>query len=224
MSWLKSISDVLGALPVSWVDFLTVIILIVGFMVGRKRGLSEEILDVTQWILILIAGAFFYKMLGDLMGIQPVLSKLSFYIIAYMLIALAIKGVFAFIKSRFGQKIVESDVFGRAEFYGGMVAGAVRFSCIYFFVLSILHAPYYSPEYLEARAKEVDYNYGSDFFPHPCKIQPAVFKRSLTGKGAEMFLSRLLLEPTSADSKDISTDRSMARRNEQRIDAIMNGR
>ena len=102
-----------------------------------------------------------------------------------------------------------------------MVAGAVRFTCIYFFALSLLHAPYYSPEYLAARAKEVDYNYGSDFFPHPCKIQPTVFKESLTGRGAEQFLSILLIEPTSAASKEIRNERSLASRNEQKINSII---
>jgi uncharacterized membrane protein required for colicin V production len=199
MSWLKNITDGLGGLPISWVDFLTIIIIGIGVVRGRKRGLSEELLDTTKWILILVAAAFSYKFIGDFMNQKPVLSLLSFYIFSYILVAVVIQVIFLFIKKQFGQKLIESDVFGQAEFYGGMVAGAVRFTCIYFFALSILHAPYYSPEYLEARAKAVDYNYGSDFFPHPCKIQPTVFKQSLTGQGAEKFLTFLLIEPTSED-------------------------
>ena len=221
MSWLKSITDVLGGLPISWVDFLTVVVIGIGVVRGRKRGLSEELLDTTKWILILVAAAFSYKFIGDFMNQKPVLSLLSFYIFSYVLVALVIQAIFLFIKKQFGQKLVESDVFGRAEFYGGMVAGAVRFSCIYLFALSLLHAPHYSPEYLAARAKEVDYNYGSDFFPHPCKIQPAVFKESLTGQGAEKFLAILLIEPTSAESKEIRNERSLASRNEQKINAII---
>ena len=221
MSWLKSITDVLGALPISWVDFLTLVVIGIGVVRGRKRGLSEELLDTTKWILILVAAAFSYKFIGDFMNQKPVLSLLSFYIFSYVLVALVIQAIFLFIKKQFGQKLVESDVFGRAEFYGGMVAGAVRFSCIYLFALSLLHAPHYSPEYLAARAKEVDYNYGSDFFPHPCKIQPSVFKQSLTGQGAEKYLAILLIEPTSAESKEIRNERSLASRNEQKINAII---
>ena len=224
MSWLKSITDVIGALPISWADFLTMIVIGIGLFVGRKRGLSEELLDTTKWILILVGAAFSYRFVGDFMNQWPVVSQLSYYVFAYIFVAIFIHAVFLFIKKQLGQKLVESDMFGRMEFYGGMAAGAVRFSCMYFFVLSILHAPYYSPEYLAARAKEVDYNYGSDFFPHPCKIQPAVFKESLTGQGAEKFLSILLIEPTSADFKEIRTDRSLASRNEQKINAIMGGR
>ncbi len=224
MSWLKSIVDVVGALPISWADFLTLVVIGIGLFVGRKRGLSEELLDTTKWILILVAGAFSYKFIGNFMNQRPVLSLLSFYIFSYILVAVVIHSIFLFIKKQFGQKLVESDVFGRLEFYGGMAAGAVRFTCIYFFALSILHAPYYSPEYLAARAKEVDYNYGSDFFPHPCKIQPSVFKESLTGQGAEKYLSFLLIEPTSAESKAIRDDHSLASRNEQKINSIIGGR
>ncbi len=224
MSWLKSITDSLDGFPISWVDFLTLVIVGIGVVRGRKRGLSEEMLDTIKWILILVAGAFTYKLLGNILNQKPVLSLLSYYIFSYILVAVVVQMIFLFLKKQLGQKLIESDVFGRGEFYGGMVAGAVRFGCMYLFALSILHAPHYSPEYLAARAKEVDYNYGSDFFPHPCKIQPTVFKQSLTGQGAEKFLSILLIEPTAAEAKDIRTERSLANRNEQKINAIMGGR
>ncbi len=221
MEWLNSITKFAGTLTVGWVDFVTILVLCVGVMRGRKRGLSEEILDTTMWILILIAGAFLYRGLGDLMNQKPVLSLLTYYILSYLLIALGVKIVFTFIKSRFGAKIVESDMFGRLEFYGGMAAGAVRFTCIYFFLISLLHAPHYSAEFLAKRAKDVDYNYGSDFFPHPSKIQKAVFQDSFTGKTTEKHLPMLLMVQMDGNSVVIRSDRSLAKRNERKIDQIM---
>lgn len=224
MNWFNDFAKACSGLPVNWVDFLTLLVLCLGLIRGRKRGLSEEILDVLQWIIIIVAGAYLYHGLGDLMNQRPLLSRLSYYITSYLLIALCVKTVFVLIKKKFGQKLMESDIFGRFEFYGGMAAGAVRFACVYFFALSLLHAPYYSPEFLAQRAKDVDYNYGSDFFPHPCKIQASVFQNSLTGKGADKYLSGLLIEQTSGDSKALRNENSMARRNERAIDAIMRGR
>jgi len=224
MNWLQGFGNTLANLPVSWVDFLTIVLLLIGLVRGRKRGLSEEFLDTTQWVLIVVLGGLFYKTIGKALNQKPFFSLLTYYMFSYMLIALMVKLVFFMIKTKVGQKLIEGDVFGRFEFYGGMAAGAVRFACVYFFVLSLLHAPFYSEEYLKQRAKEVDYNYGSDFFPHPCKIQPSVFKHSYTGIGAEKFLAMLLIEPTAVESNSLRTDRSVARRNERQIDAIMGGR
>lgn len=224
MQWLNSFTKFAGSLTVGWVDFVTILVIGVGIMRGRKRGLSEELLDTTMWVLILFTGAYFYRSLGDLMNQKPLLSKLTYYMLSYIFIALGIKIVFTFIKSRFGAKIVESDLFGRLEFYGGMAAGAVRFTCVYLFLISLLHAPHYSAEFLAKRAKDVDYNWGSDFFPHPSKIQKAVFNDSFTGKSTEKHLAKLLIEQMDGNSKAIRDETSMARRNERKIDQIMGGR
>jgi uncharacterized membrane protein required for colicin V production len=224
MEWLKSFTTFTSGLAVGWVDFVLIIVICLGIMRGRKRGLSEEILDTFMWILILVAGAFLYRGLGDLMNQKPLLSKLSFYMLSYIIIALAIKTVFALIKSKLGAKVAESDVFGRMEFYGGMGAGAVRFTCIFVFLLALLHAPHYSAEFLAQRAKDVDYNYGSDFFPHPSKIQNAVFKDSFFGSNLEKHLGVLLIEKQDGTGKDMRDENSLAKRNENKIDAIMGRR
>ena len=224
MNWLNSFVKTVSALPINWVDVLTLAVLCIGVVRGRKRGLSEEILDTFMWLLIIFTGAYFYKALGQAMHQKPIMSLLTYYIVSYLLVALGLKIVFVLIKKKFGAKLVESDLFGRLEFYGGMFAGAVRFTCIYFFALSILHAPYYSPEFLAKRAKEVDYNYGSDFFPHPCKIQVTVFKGSITGTTAEKYLAKLLIEQTEGTSQALRGDNSLGRRKEREMDAMLGRR
>jgi uncharacterized membrane protein required for colicin V production len=224
MEWLNSFTKFASSLTVGWVDFVAIIVICLGMMRGRKRGLSEEILDTTMWILILVAGGLLYRGLGDFMSQKPFLSRLTYYMISYIGIALGVKIVFALIKAKFGSKIAESDVFGRLEFYGGMGAGAVRFMCVFLFILALLNAPHYSAEFLAQRARDVDYNYGSDFFPHPSKIQTAVFAESFTGKNIQKHLPMLLIARTDDSSKGIRDDSSLGRRNERRIDAIVGGR
>ncbi len=224
MEWLNSVTRVLGGWTVGWVDFVTLLVICIGIVRGRKRGLSEELLDTIMWVIIIVAGAFLYRTMGDFLIQKPILSLLTYYMLSYIVVALTVKIIFVLIKRKFGQKMVESDMFGRLEFYGGMAAGVVRLSCVYLFVLSLLHAPHYSEEFWANRAKEVDYNYGSDFFPHPCKIQRSVFQNSFTGKNAEKYLSILLIEETDGSARAIRDDTSLAKRNERKIDAIMNGR
>lgn len=214
----------LNNMPVNWVDALAVAILVIGFIRGRKRGLSQELLDTIQWILIVVVGAMYYRPVAALLSKQPMFSTLSYYILSYVLIALGFKIIFTLIKQRIGQKLIEGDVFGRFEYYGGMLAGSVRFSCAFLAVLSVLHAPHYSPEYWTKRAKEVDYNYGSDFFPHPCKIQKSVYKDSFTGRSTEHYASQFLIVQIDGEEKKVRDENSLGRRNERKIDALISGK
>jgi len=207
-----------GSFPLSWVDFVTLLVLCIGFVRGRKRGLSEELLDTLQWIVIVVVGALFYRQLGDVINQRPVLSPVSYYLISYISIIVVTSSVFLFFKKRFGQKLVESDIFGRFEFYGGMGAGCVRWLCMYFVLLSMLHAPHYSEEELAQRKKDVEYNFGSDFFPSIDKIQAEVFTVSLTGQGAGKYLGQFLIDPSSSDSGPLRGENSMARRRERAVD------
>ena len=228
MSWLngffKFVVTIVNSIPISWVDLVIVAVLSAGIVRGRKRGLSEEILDLVKWILIVLAGALLYRQFGDFIYHRTWFSLLSFYLFAYLFIGLSIWIVFSIIKQRFGQKLIESDVFGRFEFYGGMAAGMTRYACALLVCLSLLHAPFYSDAEREARKREVEYNYGSDFFPTVCKLQDSVFVSSMTGRGATKYLGFILMEPVSADSPRLRDDSSLARRNERTIDAIMGGR
>lgn len=214
----------LNNMPVNWVDALAVAVLVIGFIHGRKRGLSQEMLDTVQWILIVVTGAIYYRPLAALMAQKPMFSQLTYYILSYLLIALGWKIFFTLVKQRIGQKLIEGDVFGRFEYYGGMLAGSVRFGCAFLAVISLLHAPYYSPEYWTKRAKEVDYNYGSDFFPAPCKIQKSVYQNSLTGRSTEKYASQFLIVQIAGEEKKVRDENSLGRRNERKIDALISGK
>ena len=50
-----------GKLIVGWVDLLVVVLLVVGVLRGRKRGMSEELLDVIKWSLIVLVAGLLYE-------------------------------------------------------------------------------------------------------------------------------------------------------------------
>lgn len=211
-------------LPVSWVDFVTLIVLLVGFTRGRRRGLSEELLDTVQWVAIVVVGALCYRQVAALLAQKPLLSPAANSIFSYIAIALVLKIIFTLIKKRFGQKLIESDVFGRFEFYAGMLAGMLRWTCMYFALLNMLHAPHYTPEEIAHRLKQADYNWGSDIFPSVDKMQATVFQGSLTGKTAEKYLRAWMIDPSSISAGPLRNDNSMAKRRERDIDVIMGGK
>jgi uncharacterized membrane protein required for colicin V production len=208
----------------SWVDLITVLVLVIGFVRGRKRGLSEEFLDVLQWGVIVTLSILFYRPVGDFMNQQRLVSQAMSYVFSILTIALVVKMIFSLFKRQLGQKIIDGDVFGRFEYYLGMLAGMVRWSCMYFLVLSMLHAPHYTKEYRVAKAKSDDYNWGTSIFPSVMSIQEEVFTRSLTGRNAEKYLASVLIAPSSIDSNQLRDDNSMGRRREREVDQLMRGR
>src|ERR1041385_6896189 len=137
----------------SWVDLAVVGLLIIGVLRGRKRGMSEELLDLLKWLLIVVVGAQLYQPLGDMLAANSMFSRLSWYLAIYVTLILAIKIIFGVIKKKVGEKLLGSDIFGRAEYYLGMSAGAVRYACVIIAVMAVIHARLFSREEIDAHRK-----------------------------------------------------------------------
>jgi uncharacterized membrane protein required for colicin V production len=188
--------------PVNWFDLAVVIVLLLGVNRGRKNGMSVELMVMLQWVAIVFAGAFFYRPLGDALCQSSPVSHLFGYIAMYVTIAIVVKIAFAGVKKALGGKLVGSGVFGRAEYYLGMVGGAIRFACILMAALALLNAPLYTRQELaKAKAKQLDL-YGSNFFPGIGSAQEDVFKGSLIGSAIKNYCGFLLITSTASEKRD----------------------
>lgn len=181
-------------------DAIVVAVLIWGINKGRKHGMSEELMVTLQWIVIVVAGAFLYKPFGDLMATTAPVSHLFCYVTIYITAAIITKIAFGVFKKAIGGKLVGSDVFGSAEYYLGMVAGAIRYSCMLLAAMAILHAPYYSAQDISASQAYDNRWYGSDFFPRMYNVQDGIFKQSLIGSLIKERASVLLIAQTKSES------------------------
>ena len=206
---------------VNWVDFLAVLVLIVGIFRGRKRGFSQELLDTTQWLLIIFAGGLLYARGGQWLAGHHLFGLLTCYLATYLVIALLVKILFSYIKRACGGKIVEKNVFGSMEYYLGMGAGMLRFACVFLFFLNLLHAPYYTPEQLAADAKYQQKNFGDISFPTLGSMQTQVYKKSFTGQAVNRYLTAVLITPTAGTTTELRGENSMGKRSEREIDQVM---
>src|SRR4051812_48068616 len=120
----------LKELNMSVFDGFFIVFLAVGILRGRKRGISEELLDVIQWIGVIIGAALAYPGIGALLINYAKFPPLLANVMAYIFAAGAIVFLFKNLKRGVGEKLVQGDAFGRFEFYLGMLAGMVRFFCI----------------------------------------------------------------------------------------------
>jgi uncharacterized membrane protein required for colicin V production len=178
--------------PVNWFDLLVLITIMLGIRQGRKNGMSVEMMAMFQWIAIVAIGAALYRPLGDYLSLISPITHLWSYIITYVILAIIVKSIFSLIKKSVGGKMAGSDVFGRAEFYLGMGAGAVRFLCILLFALALLNAPMYSAQQVAANRAYQIQNFDNNLFPGLADVQMQIFKESFLGgllkKQAEFVL------------------------------------
>ncbi len=187
-------------LPINWFDFLVAVVLLIGIARGKKRGMSQELLDVLQWLLIVVVAALGYKHLGDLLSDYTHMGPLAAYITCYVGIAVVIKLIFSAIKRAVGEKLVQADTFGGMEYYLGMVAGCIRFGCVLLVGVSLLHAKFISLGERMANRKMQSDNFGTISFPTLASVQDEVFKGSSSGKFIRRHLREQLIHPTPAGS------------------------
>jgi len=193
----------LEQLPFNAFDFALVAILVFGVFRGRKHGMSEELMSLIKWVLIVLACGFLYEPIGQAMAAQSPFSLLACYLFVYSGLALLILGIFALLKHQLGGKLVGSDIFGRGEYYLCMGSGMVRFACMVLAGLALLNARYFSPAEVQAITNYQTDVYGSTFFPGLHSAQATVFERSLTGPYIKQYLGFLLIKPTKPENKEL---------------------
>jgi len=200
----------------SWVDLVIIGLLIIGVLRGRKRGMSEELLDLLKWLLIVVVAAQFYQPVGDLIAVNSMFSRLSWYLAIYVTIILAVKIIFSLIKKRVGEKLVGSDIFGRAEYYLGMSAGAVRYACVIIVIMAVIHARLFTREEIDDDRKMQTENFGTISFPTHASLQQEIFEKSFIGSAVKDHLSLLLIKATPPEQKGLA--KSKAR---EQLDEVM---
>jgi uncharacterized membrane protein required for colicin V production len=209
---------------ISWVDLAVVALLVVGLWRGRKRGMSEELLDIIKWALIVAVAGFLYEPTGSYLAQVSFFSPLSCYVACYIGIALVIVILFSFVRKAVGAKLVGSDTFGSTEYYFGMMAGMFRYTCIVIVGMAFLNARYYSPEEIQASQKYQLDNYGSSFFVTLPDLQQEVFKRSFSGKLAAEYLKVVLIRPTSGEGRSLNEAGDLGRRRERSVNEVLDKR
>jgi uncharacterized membrane protein required for colicin V production len=208
----------LGELRLTWFDLLVLGLVAWGIFRGRKRGMSEEVLDVLQWLSIVVLGALLYSPLGKALTHLSRMSPFLANVLAYAGIAIAIKLSFTAVKKSVGEKLVHSDAFGRFEYYLGMLAGTVRCLCVLIFALSFLHAKYISDAERAATAKMQAENFGSISFPTFGSLQYTIFYESYSGKFIRDHLRDQMMRPASGNSGPAGD--SIARQRERAVNEV----
>lgn len=195
-------------LPFNWFDLAVLVVLVVGIFRGRKRGMSQEFLTCSKWIMLVLAGAVAYEPLGLWLSTVLPLSKLTCYIFAYLAAAGLVTCLFLLLQSAVRKKMDGSDAFGRSEYYMAMPAGMLRCACVLLAVLALLNARLFTQAEIKAADKYNKDVYGSNFFPTWQSTQAEVFDNSYLGPHIKKHLSFLLIKPTAAQPGKVKQARA----------------
>jgi uncharacterized membrane protein required for colicin V production len=198
-------------------DLILAVILLIGVVIGRKRGMSEELLDVIAWICAVVACGFLYRPISNAFLSFASVPIIMADIVSYLLILAGVLFLFKMVKRAVGEKLVEGDAFGRFEYYLGMTAGAIRFFCITMVFLAILNAKYISPAQRAETAKMQQENFGTISFPTIASLQHGIFARSYSGKFIAKELKPLLIRPVAATS----SSEGIGKRRERAVEETM---
>jgi len=195
--------------------------LIVGLLRGRKRGLSQELLPLMQWLGIVLAGGMLYWTFSPLVHQYTQFGTLWSNITAYLLIALGIHLIYLWFKQMLAAKLVEKDPFGRAEFYLGMMAGVARFACILLVALALMNS-YVETAAELAQTEKFQKDWFSDIrFPTYGEFQQEVLFKSFTGNLVESNLKSVLIASVNTPPKAQKKGESIAQKKNQEIDEIL---
>jgi uncharacterized membrane protein required for colicin V production len=196
----------------NWFDVAVVLLIMLGFWRGRKRGMSRDFLPAGFWFSVVIAGGFGYERVGNWAMSQPFLRQIfgnglsnhtTVYVSSYLLIALVAFAVFQLLKQFFKKRLAGGNAFGGGEYYLGTMAGIVRYLCIGLAALALINAPYYSAADIAATEAYNNRWYGGglkeysgDFIPDLQEVQASIFRDSRLGPLIKHKLGLLLINTT----------------------------
>jgi hypothetical protein len=160
--------------------------------------MTQELLPLFQWIGIVVVGGLFYWQISMLIHPYTQFTTLWCNITAYLIIALGVHLFYLWLKQLFSEKLMEKDIFGRAEFYLGMMAGVVRFGCILLVGMALMNSRVETAAELAKTEQFQKDNFSDIRFPTYGEFQQDVLFKSFSGKWVQKNLQPVLIASISA--------------------------
>lgn len=177
----------------NWFDLAVIVWLIIGIFRGRKHGMSQELLPLTQWIAFVIVASLFYIQIARPLAQRTGLTLLPCAIAAYVFVGCMVYGLLGNLKKKLDDTFQEGDYFGSGEYYLGMTSGVIRFTCILIALLAVMNSRIITKAERDATLKMQEKNFEGIRFPTYGEIQNDVLLESATGNFVRAYLPHFLI-------------------------------
>ncbi|MEN9572676.1 MAG: hypothetical protein RL514_531 [Verrucomicrobiota bacterium] len=201
-------------------DVLLILALGLGCWRGKVHGISEELLGFLQWLVIIVAAGFLYGLVGDLLVAGKV-PRLWANMGGYVLVIIAISILFGFIAKAMGNKLVDSDFFGSWEYKLGMLAGGIRYACVWLSFLAMLHARHFDAAQIAAERKAQEKEVGVVLVPTWGMLNRMAFYDSFSGPYIRQYLSHQLITPVGY-AKAAPSQNTIGKQQQRVLDEVTN--
>ncbi len=191
---------------INWFDFIVILFFLFGIIRGRKRGMSQELLDLLLWLGIVFGGALGYKPIALFIVKTTGLPLFWSQLLGYFAIILCCLFVKSILDRLLQDKILEWDLFGGMEFFLGMMAGAARYLCMLLMLLALLNAKLITDQERQAALEKQEQELGSTYFPTLGDVQHSIFNKSFFGRLVKTKFSWILIEGVPLADKPNSED------------------
>lgn len=176
-----------------WFDLVTLTVLGIGIYNGRKRGMSDDLLRVIQWLVMLFVGAKFYHPLGMALANWMQIQPNTAFVMVYVALVIGVKVAFDWLRRGLGEKLVGSDFFGNWEHHLGMATGMVRYGCMLLMALALLNAVYVTEEEIWQSNRVQNENAGNISSETIGEMQRQIFDESKAGRVAKLNFNSALI-------------------------------
>ncbi|HEX4119557.1 MAG TPA: CvpA family protein [Verrucomicrobiae bacterium] len=202
----------------NYVDILVVVWLVAGLIHGRRSGMTQQLLPMLQWVAIVIVAGLFYQPFSLIIKQYAQFDQLWSSILAYLMIGFGVHLVYLWTKHLIQQKLVGSDLFGRAEYYFGMIAGMVAFACMLIVACALMNSRIYTRAELASDEKAQSDAFSDIRFPTFGSIQQEVLFQSYSGCLIRTNLHSVLIASVAASPQKGPT---LAHKREELIDEVI---
>lgn len=185
----------LEELNLAWFDAAVLLVLWMGIIRGRAQGMSNQLLELLQWLCTVFVGALLYQPIGRWLQPHLQVSSVATNVIAFLLIAGLLKLLVGRLQNSVSEKLLTGDYFGRLEYPLGMLAGVLIHAAMLLAALSLTRARLIPPEEAELARKKQLAELGSNFFPDLGMIQHEIFEKSMSGRFIHQHLGQHLIQP-----------------------------
>jgi uncharacterized membrane protein required for colicin V production len=194
--YMAFLLPVLANVRFDYFDIVAVLWLIIGLFWGRNRGMSQELLPLLQWIGIVTVAGLLYGPFGLLIHQHTFLSELWCNVTAYLLLAVGVHVIYVCLRQMFTVRLVEKNVFGRAESYLGMTAGATRFACMLLAGIALMNSRVVTDAELAKTEQIQKDNFSHIRFPTAyARFQRDVLFKSYSGNWVRSNLQSVVMAP-----------------------------
>jgi len=184
-----------------WFDFLVVGFLIWGAIIGKRRGMSVEALDLLKWLIILLVSSWGYTELAPLVHKIGNFNNYWVHFGSYLGIIIVLKTLLEMLKQRVGKVVIRADAFGKGEFHLGGIAGALRHLCMVIIFCSLANSTPVSEAQLKKSESDQLELLGDIFFPAQGRIRFDILYKSYTGKLIRRRLPQQMMSPIKNGKK-----------------------